>query len=89
MTRAKRILRIVGDSNLFLQGSQDSILRKLIIYCNEHGLVQDDPRIGKHKKDAWRKPDWALTAKCLWKPTMTAKFHHVSIIVLSRFVMSV
>ena len=69
LTRAKRVLRVVGDIKFFRTLGSESTLHKLERYARTKGLV--------HKKqvdDVWRPPDW--TRVTTWKPTMTSKFHH-------------
>jgi len=71
LTRAVRVLRIVGDSHFFesLQ-FQQSTLHKLAKYCHERKVIHDL----KIKRIASCPPDWSTST--LWKPLMTQTFHH-------------
>jgi len=74
------VVRIVGDLDFWgSQGTSDSILKKLVEHCKELGAVKNDPRLGargRRRIDAWLKPNWGLVKNCVFKPNMTASFHH-------------
>jgi hypothetical protein len=69
LTRAKRILRVVGDVQ-FLDRlpEQSSILRKLASFAKKMNCI-----VPSTTTAAWRPPDWSTTTK--WQPVMTASFH--------------
>ena len=78
LTRAKRVMRIVGDLNFWIEGPRGSIIKKLAEHCMERGAVRDDPRLRsktKKRMAAWLKPDWSLIKDSVWKPNMTSRFH--------------
>lgn len=75
LTRAKRILRVVGDWSFWSKTSKDSAMFKFVKYCNDLGLIKSDERLGK-RAEAWLKPTWSGIGKYAWKPTMTSHFHH-------------
>jgi len=70
LTRAKRVLRVVGNMRFFQEISgEKSTLRDLANFAERNNLVQDTT-----VTTAWKPPDW--TGKTAWKPTMTSRFHH-------------
>jgi hypothetical protein len=70
LTRAKRVLRVVGDANFFASiASEGSVLRRLADFALKRGLV-DRADVGGA---AWRRPQWPKVTS--WRPTMTARFH--------------
>jgi hypothetical protein len=69
LTRAKCILRVVGDIKFFLSLGEASILRKLALFAKKMQIVEVASITGP-----WRTPDWQIVKK--WKPTMTSTFHH-------------
>lgn len=70
MTRAKRILRVVGDMSFFKKLGEDSTLRKLAIHGEKYHRIEET----KVRSTAWRAPDWKRDT--FWRPTMTQRFHH-------------
>jgi hypothetical protein len=70
LTRAKRIVRIIGDFNFFMaQPEYSSVLRKLAMYCKREKLLLPSTTTA-----AWRPPDWKTVTT--WKPVLTSSFHH-------------
>lgn len=69
LTRAKRILRVVGDADFFLSLGSDSVLRQLAAFAKKMQIMEVASITGP-----WRPPDWRTVTK--WKPTMTSTFHH-------------
>ena len=70
LTRAKRVLRVVGDLRSFKSiESDDSVLRQLAFFSERNQLV-DASRIDDV---AWARLNWDDVT---WKPTMNARFHH-------------
>lgn len=70
LTRAKRLLRIVGCKKLFDTLGARSTLRKLTTYlCDQKFLV-----VANVKNTAFSIPDW--NEPSLWKATLTQRFHH-------------
>jgi hypothetical protein len=70
LTRAKRVLRVVGSVDFFFSLGADSTLKALVMYYQKRSLVS----VAQVRSIAWSSPDW--DAYTLWKPTMTSKFHH-------------
>jgi AAA domain len=71
LTRAKRILRIVGDAAFFdSMSSQFSTLRKLSSFARRNAVLET-PAV---KSISWIRPNWHQST--LWKPTMTQRFQH-------------
>ena len=70
LTRAKRILRVVGDTRFFLTLSGSSTLRAIALAAGNRELV----RTTKLKSLAYCPPD--LSVATLWNITMTSRFHH-------------
>ena len=69
LTRARLVLRVVGDRKLFEGLSSPSPLLDLAKFVKKLGLLADS------KLDvAWRRPDWTTVTR--FQPTMTARFHH-------------
>jgi superfamily I DNA and/or RNA helicase len=68
LTRAKLVLRIVGDSSLFAKLTL-SPLKQLLDYARHHGLLFQSTI-----EAAWSKADWTIIRS--WQPTMTEKFRH-------------
>eukprot|EP00804_Cyclotella_cryptica_P026502 CCRYP_008149-RB/>CCRYP_008149-RB protein AED:0.03 eAED:0.03 QI:2292/1/1/1/0.86/0.83/24/285/2253 len=75
LTRAKRVLRVIGDWSFWSNTSEDSAMFKFVNYCNHSRLIKSDERLGK-RAEAWLKPIWSDIGKYAWKPTMTSHFHH-------------
>jgi hypothetical protein len=70
LTRAKRILRVVGDSKFFTSLHHGSTLRALVLYSEKHEIL---------KKTTLRlipscPPDLSVPTK--WKITLTQRFHN-------------
>jgi AAA domain/Uncharacterized conserved protein (DUF2075) len=71
LTRAKRILRIVGDAAFFDSiSTQSSTLRKLTSFARGNAVLET-PAV---KSISWIRPNWHQST--LWKPTMTQRFQH-------------
>ena len=70
LTRAKRVLRVVGDLSFLLGLKHGSVLRALANHAEKTQMVDSS----KLKAVVWSPPDW--DQQTLWKPTMTAEFHH-------------
>ncbi|CAB9498814.1 polymerase alpha-associated DNA helicase A [Seminavis robusta] len=71
LTRARRILRVVGDSEFMkTKTSHESILRKLALFSEERGLIQD----ASVDSAAWRRPKWKAEDTS-WLATMVPRFH--------------
>lgn len=70
LTRAKRVLRIVGDLSFFLGLGPGSTLKSLAKFY-QHRELTSTARV---QSIAWTSPDWQ--SRTLWKPTMTAKYYH-------------
>jgi hypothetical protein len=70
LTRAKRVLRIVGDVSFFLSLRRDSTLRRLAEYATRNTVVE----IAKIKTIAWSRPNWDQQTR--WKPVVTERFRH-------------
>jgi hypothetical protein len=75
LTRAKRVLRVVGDWSFWYSTATGSAMRKFVEYCNSCGLVRPDERLGK-RAEAWLKPTWEGISKFTWRPQMVSRFHH-------------
>jgi hypothetical protein len=70
LTRAKRVLRVVGDLSFFLSLKKGSTLLALAIHAQNTNSSEG----AKLKAIAWSPANWDQPT--LWKATMTAKFHH-------------
>jgi hypothetical protein len=70
LTRAKRVLRVVGEFSLFQRLDRNSTLRALAIHASKHDLV----RKSKISRLRHCPPDW--TAPTAWSITLTQRFHH-------------
>lgn len=70
LTRAKRVLRIVGSKDLFEKIRRPSTLRKLVRYCFSHNFSSNVVI----KNTVYTHPDWRMPSK--WKATMTNQFHY-------------
>lgn len=72
ISRARRILRIVGDLAFFKSiDDEDSTLCRLAKYLqSKKDLVEVIPV----NEWAWKSPDWTLVTK--WRATMTSRFHN-------------
>ena len=67
LTRAKRIVRIIGDLSFFSSLPPNSTLRDLATFVKQSGLVK------KTKCSAlFLPPDWSIVTQ--WKSTMTSRF---------------
>ena len=70
LTRAKRVLRVVGDYQFFASLKRaSSTLKSLAKYYQVHKLTS----VTNVKSIAWTSPNWS--SRCHWIPTMTSKFH--------------
>ena len=70
LTRAKRVLRVVGDVSFFRTLPIRSTLRALAEICEHWGYIQKS----NLRAIAWCPPDWKQST--LWKPTSTERFVH-------------
>lgn len=70
LTRAKRVLRVVGDTKFFESLGRNSTLRALARYANLAGIVEKT----KMQSIAACPPD--LSMSTLWKMTLTQRFHN-------------
>lgn len=71
LTRAKRILRVVGDPKYFLKLPIRSTLKGIVVYANGKSLMEK----AKQNILTCRAPDWNISY--VWKPVLTARFHNV------------
>lgn len=69
LTRAKRVLRVVGDLSFFMSLQRGSTLKPLAKHYQDLALV----KATKVQSIAWSPPDWSCQS--LWIPTITARFH--------------
>jgi superfamily I DNA and/or RNA helicase len=67
LTRAKRVLRVVGDLAFFksLVDEEDSILRRLALFAAKNKIDE----LARVSTESWLRPDWTTVTK--WKPTST------------------
>jgi senataxin len=72
LTRAKRVLRIVGNIFFWSKTSYGSPMRRLAEHCESSGLVKSDEKLGK-RAEALLKPSWNGIDKFTWKPTMVCE----------------
>lgn len=70
LTRAKRILRVVGDRRFFESLRTSSTLRALVCEAMRFGNLQLSPV----KRLRHCAPDWSTPT--LWRITLTQRFHH-------------
>ncbi len=70
LTRAKRVLRVVGDKRFFESLGDHSTLRQLV----EHAWNAGQWIVSPVKRVRFSPPDWSMPT--LWKITMTQRFHH-------------
>lgn len=75
LTRAKRVLRVVGDYTFWSRSSPSSPMKRLVEYCNASRIVKSDEKLGK-RAAAFLKPSWDGIDRFTWKPTMVSRFHH-------------
>jgi len=72
LTRARRVLRVVGHLDFFKSlSTEDSVLRKLALFARERELVDENPVVNTAK---WRRPTWK-PGDTSFKPIIVAKFH--------------
>ena len=77
VTRAKRVLRVVGDWSFWSTTPSDSVMCKFVKHCFDNRLLVSDERLGKGKwSEAWLKPDWSKAKTSTWNPSMTSRFHY-------------
>jgi tetratricopeptide (TPR) repeat protein len=69
ITRAKRILRVVGDATFFCTLPPRSTLRRLCQYGRDFEAFEYSPV----RAVAWSRPDWKQAM--LWKPIGNARFY--------------
>lgn len=74
LTRAKRVLRIVGDCSFWSSTSTVSTMNKLVEYCQTSHLTRPDDKLGK-KAFALMKPRLNGIDTLTWSPAMTSRFH--------------
>ena len=71
LTRAKRVLRVVGDLSFFLSiGQANSTLKSLAKFYQQRSLTSE----ARVQSIAWTSPDWSRETQ--FKPTLTEKFYH-------------
>lgn len=70
LTRAKRVLRVVGDLQFFLSLNAGSTLRSLAEHVERNKAIEQS----KLNMLAWAAPNWKRPM--LWKPTITKRFHN-------------
>lgn len=70
VTRAKRILRVVGDARFFESLGASSTLYRLVQFAKAKDLLA----VSKIQSLPWTPPNWQIP--CLWKPTMSSRYHH-------------
>mmetsp|Transcript_20346 Transcript_20346/g.58415 ORF Transcript_20346/g.58415 Transcript_20346/m.58415 type:complete len:2357 (+) Transcript_20346:2738-9808(+) len=70
LTRAKRVLRVVGSSQLLSRLGKSSVLNQLLADLKDKKSELQVPV----RNAAFSFPDWRRAS--LWKATMTARFHH-------------
>lgn len=70
LTRAKRVVRIVGNLSLFSQLGRSSTLRQLAVFVNGKNMKLTVTV----KNIAFTFPDWRQRSR--WTPTMNSRFHH-------------
>ena len=75
LTRAKRVLRVVGDWSFWSNTSKGSAMKKFVDYCHASRLIRSDERLGK-RAAAWLKPSWIGLEKFVCQPSMTSRFYH-------------
>lgn len=71
ITRAKRVLRIVGDATFFEGLRSSSILHRLVQFAKKRELLIAST-IQSHP---WCPPNW--NSFCLWKPIMSSRFQNI------------
>ena len=69
LTRAKRILRVVGDADFFLMLGPPSTLNALVRYANRVGLRESSKLDGV----PWSRPNWSQPT--IWEVCLTSRFH--------------
>ena len=74
LTRAKRVLRIVGDMSFWSSTSKLSAMNKLVEYCHQSRLIRSDDKLGK-RAAALLKPRFHVIDELTWIPAMTSRFH--------------
>lgn len=69
MTRAKRILRVVGDIDFFQKLGRNSVLYNLTAYSQDQNITQRT----QLRAVAWGRPNW--TEPTLWKAVGSSRFY--------------
>jgi hypothetical protein len=70
LTRAKRLLRVVGDANFFETLGATSVLKRLV----RHAKATKRCKESNLKPLAWCRPNWDQTTT--WKPVWTSRFQN-------------
>lgn len=70
LTRARRILRIVGDAKFFSTLPTASTLRQLAVYASDNQSCEET----KISAIPWSRPNW--DQPILWRPASSSRFHH-------------
>jgi AAA domain len=71
LTRARRVLRVIGDSDFFKRiADNESSLRTLALFAESNKVIRD----ASIDDIAWRRPSWR-PGETMWKPTMVPRFH--------------
>eukprot|EP00977_Amphora_coffeiformis_P003493 scaffold655_cov162-Amphora_coffeaeformis.AAC.14 len=69
LTRARRVLRVVGDARFLSSLGPSSTLRSLVRFAERRRvLIKSKPQ-----SVPWCPPNW--NTQCLWKPLMSSRFH--------------
>ena len=71
LTRAKRILRVVGDAKFFESFPPNSSLRQLVRFARDRDVLVQT----KVKPIPWSRPNWNMKI-VVFKPLMTSRFLH-------------
>jgi len=69
LTRAKRVLRVVGDASFFGSFRTVSTLRRLFEFAKAVGALEETVV----RPVAWARPNWSDST--LWKPVANARFY--------------
>eukprot|EP00978_Attheya_sp_CCMP212_P018746 scaffold51799_cov56-Attheya_sp.AAC.2 len=70
LTRAKRLIRVVGSKKLFDRLGKCSTLKKLATHLTKHNVIVEV----NVKNTVFSLPDWRTRSR--WKPTFTQRFLH-------------
>jgi AAA domain len=69
LTRAKRILRVIGDADFFQKQHGRSILKRLCNYAKHTKMMQKS----QLRPVAWSRPNWSEPTR--WKPIANSRFY--------------